>query len=69
MAGKGILSRPNVKPDKVLRPATAEIVKKFYVSDEISNIMPGPKNYVPINFVSKKFYLQKKLFKPYGTET
>jgi hypothetical protein len=39
VAGKGILSNPNVKPSKVLPPATTEIVKKFHVSDEISNIM------------------------------
>jgi hypothetical protein len=43
---KGILSSPNVKPGKVLPPATAEMVKEFYVSDEISRIMPGRKNFV-----------------------
>jgi hypothetical protein len=43
---KGILSSPNVKPGKVLPPATAEVVKQFYVSDEIGRIMPGTKDYV-----------------------
>jgi hypothetical protein len=35
------LSSQNIKPGKVLPSATAEMVKKFYVSDQISKIMQG----------------------------
>jgi hypothetical protein len=56
---RGILSSPDVKPGKLLPPATAEIVKQFYVSDEISRIMPGTKDYVSVNSGGKKFHLQK----------
>jgi hypothetical protein len=41
LAEKGILSSPNVKQGTVLTPATIEMVKEFYVCDEISRIMPG----------------------------
>jgi hypothetical protein len=58
---KGILSGPNVKPGKVLPPATAEMVKQFYVSDEISRIMLGTKDYVSVNSESKKVHLQEQL--------
>jgi hypothetical protein len=65
VAGKGILSSPNVKPGKVLPPATAEMVKKFYVSDDISNIMPGPKTMFlstlkARSFISRNNYLSLK---------
>jgi hypothetical protein len=33
VAQRGIFSNPSVKPGKVLSPATAEMVKEFYVSD------------------------------------
>jgi hypothetical protein len=59
VAEKGILSSPNVKPGNVLPPASAEMVKHFYVSDEISRIMPGTKDYVCVNSKGKKVHLQK----------
>jgi hypothetical protein len=40
---KGIFSTPNVKPGEGLPPATTEMVKQFYMSDEINRIMPGTK--------------------------
>jgi hypothetical protein len=49
VAEKGVLSSPNVKPGKVLPPATAEMVKQFYVSYEISRIMPGTKDNFSVN--------------------
>jgi hypothetical protein len=49
MAEKGILSSPNVKRGKVLPPPAAEMVKQFYVSDEICSIMPGTEYYVSVN--------------------
>jgi hypothetical protein len=55
---KGILSSPDFKPGKVLPPAIAEM-KQFYVSDKISRIMPGTKDYVSVNSEGKKICLQK----------
>jgi hypothetical protein len=46
MAEKQTLLSPNVKPGNVLPPATNEMVKQFYISDEISRIMSETKNYV-----------------------
>jgi hypothetical protein len=43
VAEKRILSSLSVKPGKVLPSATAEMVKKCYVSDKISKIMQGQK--------------------------
>jgi hypothetical protein len=59
VAEKGILSSSSVKPGKVLPRATAEMVKQLHVSDEISRIMPGTKDYVSVNSEGKKFHLQK----------
>jgi hypothetical protein len=61
VAEEGILSSSYVKPGKVLPPATAEIAKQFYVSVEISRIMPGTKDYISVNSESKEVYLQKQL--------
>jgi hypothetical protein len=57
VAEKLILSSPNVKPGKVLPPATAEMVKQFYVSDEVSRIIPGTKDYVSVNSEGRKVQL------------
>jgi hypothetical protein len=38
LAENQILSNPNAESGKVLLPATAEMVKQFYVPDEISKI-------------------------------
>jgi hypothetical protein len=59
VAGKEILSGTNVKPGKVLPPAIAEMVKQFYVSDEISRVMPGTKDYVSVKSEGKKVHVQK----------
>jgi hypothetical protein len=45
VAEKDILSSSNVNPGKVLPPAKAEMVKQFFVSDKISKIMPGTKDF------------------------
>jgi len=58
---QGILSSPNLKPGKVLSFDTAKIVKEFYLSEEISRIMPGRKDYVSVNIDGKKVLLQKHL--------
>jgi hypothetical protein len=57
------LSNTNVKQFiESAAPATAEMVKQFYVSDEISSIiMPGTKDYVSVNSEGKKVRFQKQL--------
>jgi hypothetical protein len=40
---KGILLSSTVILDKVLPPATVEMVKQFLISDKISRIQPGTK--------------------------
>jgi hypothetical protein len=37
------------------------MVKQFCVPDEISRIMPGTKDYVPVNTEGKKVHPQKQL--------
>jgi hypothetical protein len=59
VAETGILSSPNLKPDKVLPLTTAEIVKQLCVSDEVSRIIPRTKDYVSVNSECKKICLQK----------
>jgi hypothetical protein len=56
---KGILSSPHAKLGNVLPPARAKMVKQFYLSGEISRIMPGTKDYISVNSESKKVHLQK----------
>jgi hypothetical protein len=43
----------------VLPPATAEIVKNFNASDEISRNMSWTKNYVSVNLDGREFHLHK----------
>jgi hypothetical protein len=59
VAGKEILSSTNVKPGKVIPPTMAEMVKRFYMSDEISSVMPGTKDYVSVNSEGKVVHVQK----------
>jgi hypothetical protein len=59
VAENGILSSPNVKPGKMLPPATAEMVNQFCVSDEISRIKIQTKDYVSVNSEGNKVHLQK----------
>jgi uncharacterized lipoprotein YajG len=40
---QGIMSSPNPKPGKTLNKVTVEVVKRFYNSDEVSEIMHGKK--------------------------
>jgi hypothetical protein len=45
----------------MLPPATAEMVRGFLISEEISRILPGTKGYVSFNSEGKKNDLQKQL--------
>jgi hypothetical protein len=58
MAEKDIFSSPNRRPGKVLPPATADTVKQFYPSNEISRIMPGTKDYISVNSEGTKVHLR-----------
>jgi hypothetical protein len=56
MAEKGILSSHSIKPEKVLPPET---VKQFYVSDQMSRIMSGTKDYTSVKSEGKVVHLQR----------
>jgi hypothetical protein len=56
---KEILSSSIVKPGKLLPPATIETVKQFYVSDELSKIMPETDDYVSVNSVGNMVHHHK----------
>jgi secreted Zn-dependent insulinase-like peptidase len=45
---------PNVKPGKMLTPAIAEWWNNFYVSDEISRIIKGTKDYISVTQKAKR---------------
>jgi hypothetical protein len=58
VAEKEIVSHPNVKEGKVLPPEKPAMVKQFYVSHEISRIIPR-KTDVSVKPEGKKAYLKK----------
>ena len=62
VAEKGILSTPNLKHGRCLAAATEDLVKAFYHSDNISQVMPGRKDYVSVMTAeSKQEHCQKRL--------
>jgi hypothetical protein len=58
---KGILATPNPKAGKTLPKITADLVKDFYHSDEISRVMPGKKDCVSVTAKGVRQHLQKRL--------
>jgi hypothetical protein len=50
-----------IKTRQSVTPATADTVKQFYASNEISRIMPGAKDYISVNSEGTKVHLQKQL--------
>lgn len=58
---KGIMSSPNPKPGKTLSQETADLVKRFYESDEVSRQMPGKKDFVSVKINGKRTHVQKYL--------
>lgn len=58
---KGILSTPNPKPGKPLIQSTVDLVKEFYLSDEISRQMPGIKDVVSVVVDGERKSLGKRL--------
>jgi hypothetical protein len=59
VAENGVLSSRNGKPGHMLPPATAEMVRGFLISEEVSRILPGTKGYISFNSKGKKDVLQK----------
>jgi hypothetical protein len=58
---KGIMSLPNLKPGKTLNKVTAEVVRSFCNSDEVSRVMPGKKDYISIKVSGVKIHEHKRL--------
>lgn len=54
----GVGSRPNKKKSHPLNPETIKAVNNFYLSDEVSRIMPGMKDFKSL----------KKIKEPAGVE-
>ena len=62
VAEKGILSSPNPKGGMTLPAKTEEEVKNFYLSDVISRVMPGKKDFVSVlGPDGKRVHRQKRL--------
>lgn len=58
---KGIMSSPNPKPGKSLDDHTANLVRCFYASDEVSRAMPGMKDFVSVKDGYERKHVQKRL--------
>ena len=58
---KGIMCDPAPKAGKTLSPETAQLVKEFYMSEEISRIMPGMKDFVSVIEGGVRVHRQKHL--------
>jgi hypothetical protein len=58
---QGIISSPDPKPGKTLNEVAVEVVKSFYISDEVSKVMPGKKDYISIKVSGVKIREQKRL--------
>lgn len=58
---KGIMAFPDPKPGKTLNENTANKIKNFYESEEISRHMPGKKYFISVKINGKREHVQKKL--------
>jgi hypothetical protein len=58
---QGVISSPNPNSGKTLNEVTAEVVKSFYNSDEVSRPMSGEKDYISIEVSGVKIREQKQL--------
>ena len=58
---KGIMCDPAPNAGKTLSPETAKLVKEFYMSEEISRIMPGMKDFVSVIDGEVRVHKQKHL--------
>ena len=63
VAENGILTSPNLKKGKTLLSEIENLVKKFYLDDENSRMMPVMKDFVSIKKDDcSREHVQKKLF-------
>ena len=60
-ASEGIMATPNARLGKVLPKAVEEKVVAFYLSNNVSRMMPGSKDYVSMYIHRKKERVQKRL--------
>jgi hypothetical protein len=59
---KGVLSNPNPKGGKIITQETVNVIKAFYLSEDISRTMPGKKDYCSIIDNERgRIHLQKHL--------
>ena len=58
---KGILSTPNPKVGQILTTETADHVRSFYECDEVSQMLPGKKDFVSVKQEGKCIHVQKRL--------
>ena len=59
---KGVLSSPNPKGHRLLPVDTEEAIKDFYLSDNISRVMPGKKDFLSVvGADGKREHKQKRL--------
>ena len=58
---QGILSSPNPKHGSALPLTTVKLVQAFYESDDVSQIMPGRKDFVSIRQGDQRVHVQKRL--------
>ena len=56
---KGILSLPSPKSGPLLPSEVIDMVHKFYESDEISQIMPGKKDFISVKIEGECAHVQK----------
>lgn len=63
VAEKGIMSSPNPKSGRTLPAHTEEEITDFYLSDDISRVMPGKKDFISVVPVQggKRVHQQKRL--------
>lgn len=58
---KGFASQPAIKKGKALKNETIERIQAFYLSDDVSCVMPGIKDYVSVMENGNKVHKQKRL--------
>ena len=62
VAEKGVLSSPNAQHTNALSLQTGEAVNNFYLSDELSRVMPGRKDFVSVlGADGNRQHMQKRL--------
>ena len=57
----GILSAPQPKKSSTLPETTVELVKAFYLRDDISRVLPGKKDYVSVKENGVRVHKSKRL--------